>query len=108
MKFVVAMFRADDSIEPRERSRLIALLKNGGTTAEQTSRMTAPKVVQRAEAARMLGRSLRLVDSLARRGLLRRVKLPGQQRALGLRADDVQNLVESATVAADDAGKAAA
>lgn len=96
-----AIIRADQDADARTKARLIALIKsNGGAPAEQANKPTAPKVCTRAEAARQLGRSLRLVDSLARRGLIRRVKLPGQTRALGLRADDVGALVESSTVAA--------
>jgi hypothetical protein len=105
---IAALVRADKAADARTKARIIAASNSDGNATDQTNKPSAPKVCTRAEAARQLGRSLRLVDSLARRGLLRRVKLPGQQRALGLRADDVQNLVESATVAADDAGKAAA
>lgn len=105
---IMAMIRADQDADARTKAHLLALIRNGGTSADQVNKPSAPRVVTRAEAARQLGRSLRLVDSLARRGLLRRVKLPGQTRALGLRADDVAALVESATVATGEEGKAVA
>ena len=99
-----ALIRADDSLEARERMRLIALLKSGPRTETQTQ--LGPRVMPRAEVARTLGRSLRFVDGLARRGLLRRVKLRERKRAIGVRADDVLAFVESNTVAVGDDGKA--
>jgi hypothetical protein len=44
----------------------------------------------------MLSRSLRFVDTLAKRGVLNKVKLPGRQRALGFRQDEVLALIRGA------------
>ena len=98
----VAMIRADASLESRERTRLIAALKTGGTPPSDTTKPNGPRIYQRREAARLAGRSLRWVDSIARRGLVRRVKLPGNIRAVGIRADDLEKLIESATVAVEE------
>lgn len=96
-KSVVALIRADDSVEARERMRLIALLNDGPRTEPQAR--PGPCIYQRREASRLTGRSLRWIDSVCRRGLVRRVKLVGSKRAIGLRADDLDRLIEASTVA---------
>ena len=94
---VAALIRSDATIEPRARTRLLALIKSGGTPPE-TNRPTGPRIYHRREAARLAGRSLRWVDSIARRGLVRRVRMPGNIRAVGILAADLEKLIESATV----------
>ena len=103
LEFIKVGLKCDHTILPAERARLIALLKSEPKPEGQTAR---PSVMQRAEVARTLGRSLRFVDGLARRGLLRRVKLRERKRAIGVRADDVLAFVENNTVAVGDDGKA--
>jgi len=48
----------------------------------------------RKTAAAMLGRSPRLIDLLANRGVLPRVTLPGRVRAAGFRRSDVVALIK--------------
>lgn len=102
---VMALLRADATIDPRNRARMLAMLRRGpdAQTDAQTPR-TGPRVMQRAEAAAALGRTVRHIDHLARAGLLRRVRLPGRVRACGVRAEDVATLVESCTVEAGKGG----
>lgn len=104
LKTTVDVIRAglnsDPTISANDRVRLLTMLRNGtdAAAAPIPSSSRVIKVLRREEAADVLGRSLRFVDSLARRGLLRRVKLPDRKRACGVRADDVAALIEQYTV----------
>lgn len=85
-------FEADPTITAGDRSRLLALLRNGGTpqsksTAPPTD--NTPRLLRRAEVARRLACSLRTVDKLA----LKKIKLPGRQRAAGFLEADVNGLL---------------
>jgi hypothetical protein len=51
------------------------------------------RLMRRTEVARMLGRTIRSVDHLAREGVLKRVSLPGRSRAAGFRESDVLALI---------------
>jgi len=92
---VKASLAADSTITPIQRTRLLRVLR----TAEDPEppkpiAPTVPRVLQRREAAARLGRSLRFVDKLAAGGTLRKVKLPGRQRAIGFRESDVDALID--------------
>jgi hypothetical protein len=100
---IAALIRADPTVDTRERTRLLALLRQGGAPTTQQAATSPRRVIQRAEAAKLLGRSLRAVDAYARRGLIRRVILPGYKRALGVRADDLNTLIEASPVRIDTA-----
>jgi hypothetical protein len=51
------------------------------------------RVLTRIDVARRFNRSLRFVDKLAVEGILRRVKMPGRQRACGFLAEEVDRLM---------------
>ena len=87
------MFRADPSISTPERNRLLALLRNGGEA--KPTEPKPPRIMKRAEVARMLARSTRAVDLLARSGALPRVTLPGRTRSAGFREADVLALINA-------------
>jgi hypothetical protein len=55
------------------------------------------RLIRRAEAARLLARTTRAVDLLARGGVLKRVRLPGRSRGAGFRLSDVQRLLNDNT-----------
>ena len=86
--------RADPTVTPADRGRLLALVRNGGATPPAPAAPTGPRLIRRKEAARMLGTSTRTVDSLAADGKLARVRLPGRRRGAGFRVADVQALIE--------------
>ena len=81
--------------------RAMLLKDYGPPPPTEHNKPNGPRIYPRREAARLAGRSLRWIDSIARRGLVRRVKLPGSIRACGIRGDDLERLIESATVAAE-------
>jgi hypothetical protein len=60
-----AALRADPTVSPADRARLLAALRNGGNTSPAPAAPTGPRLIRRKEAARMLGTSTRTVDALA-------------------------------------------
>lgn len=91
-----AIFKADPSLTPLDRSHLIALLRNHGRTVAKKAEPShpEPRLIRRAEVARRLGCSLRAVDNWAHAGILRKVTLPGRVRAAGFREGDLVALIE--------------
>ena len=86
--------RADPTVSPAERARLLALLRQG----PEVPRPDAPpssidRILRRREAVTFWERSLRFVDRLAKDGILRRRLLPGRKRASGFLASDVMALI---------------
>lgn len=92
---VKALLKADPVLTPADRTRIVATIRNHGREDEAT-RPAAPaerRVLSRAEVARRFSRSVRFVDDLGKAGILRRVKLPGRQRACGFLADEVERVM---------------
>ena len=90
---VRVMLRADPSVSTSERNRLLALLRNGGEATPTEPK--PPRIMRRAEVARILARSTRAVDLLARSGTLPRVMFPGHTRSAGFREADVLALINA-------------
>jgi hypothetical protein len=86
--------RADPTISPQQRANLLTLMRRGeGPPKTEMPKPAAPRVLTRRATAQALDRSLRLVDRLAKEGVLQKVRLPGRQRAIGFLADDVHRLL---------------
>jgi hypothetical protein len=62
-------------------------------TPRPTAAREDDRLIRRAEAARLLARTTRAVDLLARGGVLKRVRLPGRSRGAGFRLADVMSLI---------------
>jgi hypothetical protein len=92
---VKALLKADPALTPADRARIVASVRNHGREVEEKQNGGPPekRILPRAEVARRFNRSLRFVDHLAKTGTLRRVKLPGRQRACGFLAEDVERLM---------------
>ena len=93
---VKAMLKADPSLTPQDRNRIMTLMTNHGHEPEKEDRQPLRKdtrILPRAEVARRFNRSLRFVDKLAAEGVLQRVTLPGRVRACGYREADVERLM---------------
>jgi predicted DNA-binding transcriptional regulator AlpA len=89
-----SIFAADPSIPVPDRSRLLALLRNGANAAKPvTATENVARIIRRAEAAHRLSRSLRFVDKLAASGVLPKRKLPGRMRASGFLESDLNELL---------------
>ncbi len=97
-----ALLRADPSLTPADRARIVGAMRNRDREGQPAGGAAAPKeprVLPRAEVARRFNRSLRFVDKLAGQGILRRVKMPGRQRACGFPAEEVDRLMAGEGVA---------
>ena len=99
LEILKAALRADETVTARDQARFLALLRNGPPRELAVPAVpTEARLVRRAEAARRLGGSLRLVDRLARDGILRKHRLPGRQRAQGILESDLVALLTAAPV----------
>ncbi len=87
-----AILKSDHTLPPDARNSLLRTLRQGPVT--QPKQEAQPRIVRRAEAARILSVSLRAIDAWASEGLLTKVKLPGRKRAAGFRETDVLALIE--------------
>jgi hypothetical protein len=82
--------KGDPSLTPTDRARLIALLRNGQAAPKvEPTAERVPRILRRAEVARRLSCSLRTVDKLP----IKKIKLPGRQRAAGFLESDVNTLL---------------
>jgi hypothetical protein len=91
-----AMLKADATLTADNRRDIINAI---GTVGQPPPMFDAvaiagANVVKRKEVAKMLGRSVRLVDMLAQTNALRRVKLPGRKRGCGFLLADVVALIK--------------
>ena len=91
---VRAALKADPTVSPADRGRLLTALRNGGATPPAPAAPTGPRLLRRKEAAAMLAVSKRTLDSLAAAGTLPRVTLPGRTRGAGFRESDLSALIE--------------
>jgi hypothetical protein len=93
LEIVRSGLKADPTITPLERARLLAALRQPAVQKPVPETSAEPRLVRRAEVARRLSCSLRMVDKLAASGVLAKRKLPGRLRASGFLASDVDNLI---------------
>jgi hypothetical protein len=92
LKIVRSGLEADPTLTPADRTRLMAGLRNGATPqskSESPPPDNTPRLLRRGEVARRLSCSLRTVDKLP----IKKVKLPGRQRAAGFLEGDVNALL---------------
>lgn len=98
LETIGSVLKCDTTLSPADRTRILAMLRNN---KEPSKIQTAPhpelRLVRRAEAARRLGCSLRLVDQLAQEGSLPKRKLPNRQRAAGFLESDLNDLIAART-----------
>jgi hypothetical protein len=90
-----AGLRADPTVTPKDRARLMASLRSGGETNPSPAPASdaPPRLLRRADVARRLACCLRVVDRLAADGKLKRIKLPGRSRSAGFLESDVNELL---------------
>jgi len=86
-----AIISADQSIDLSARNRILATISNPVST--NTDPNSGVRLIRRAEAAKILGRSIRAVDLLRSQGVLHQVTFPGRARGAGFRLSDVQALI---------------
>ena len=87
-----AGLKADPTISPSDRNRLLAMLRNGAAPGNPPAPPvdTGPRLLRRAEVARRLSVGLRTVDKLP----IKKFKLPGRKRAAGFLESEINALLE--------------
>lgn len=95
LQIISATLKADITIDPDSRKRILALLRTGGESRPTNTAKSAspPSIIRRAEAARRLAHSVRTVDYYIARGLLKVVRLRGQKRGIGIDANSLDELI---------------
>ncbi len=74
-----------------KRAQILKWIADGG---ESKFDRKPDRIVRRGEAAQRLAVSKRSIDLYATRGILNRVKMPGQSRANGYRESELEALIE--------------
>ncbi len=98
MDAVTAILRSDASLADADRKMLVGLIRGdrgiGGPNPTD-------RILRRREVAQLLGRSVKAVDRLSERGVLKRVIFPTCTKAAGFRLSDVARLVAGTGGSAD-------
>jgi len=87
-----AVYESDPARSKDDRETLLRTL---GLTEGTRAPAPCERMVSFEEAAERLNRTPATVHTLARRGILHKVVLPGFQRASGVLASDLENLLKS-------------
>src|ERR1043165_8235168 len=91
---IMAGLRADPTVPPADRARILVLLRQGPSGPKPNPEPTPePRLVRRKEAACRLGVSLRSLDKLAKEGILPKRVLPGRIRASGFLESTLAELI---------------
>ena len=90
---LTAMRAIYESDPARTRADREMLMKTLGLAEGQTEARPVERVVSFEEAARRLNRTPRSLHMMARRGVLRKAKLPGGTRCAGVLASDLDRLL---------------
>ena len=90
-----AGLKADPTITPAQRAKLLLLLRNGDKAQPERASVppAVPRVLSRRAVSERLGRSMRYVDRLCQCGILQKVTMPGRVRAIGFREEDVTRVI---------------
>lgn len=93
IEIIRAGLKADSTVTPEQRTRLIALLRSPVVPTHTAPVSFTPKLIKRAEVAMRLSCSTRTIDKMSADGVLRKCRLPGRKRAAGFLEQDVNVLI---------------
>jgi hypothetical protein len=86
---LTAILAADPSVTPEHRKAFLETALHTPNAAAHIGRS-----IRREEAGRLLGMSAKRVDQLARKGILRRVMVPGTTRSIGISESSIRAITE--------------
>jgi hypothetical protein len=94
-KILEATLKADASITPAERNKILKLARGESIPAPvQNGNDYSPRIYSRAEAAKLVGdKTTRFVDLLCRRGLLKKFTPKGNRRAIGVTSESLHSFI---------------
>ena len=93
-----AIIKTDPSVTPVRLKENTAFLRNGANHKSEppTAKVPAlPAIVRPAQAAVMLGRSVRSIHALCTQGLLKKATWPGRARAAGITQSSLTALLNA-------------
>ena len=95
MEAMRALLKADASLTPTDRARILTSIRNHGKESETPRAVAVAEtcIFTRTEVARRFNRSLRFVDDLAKAGALHRIRMPGRKRGCGFASEEVERLM---------------
>ena len=96
VKILDVTLRADSSVTPAERNRILKVIRGGELLPVPNGNSTnqPPKIYSRTEAARLLGqKSTRYIDLLTRKKLLQKFTAPGSRRAIGVTSQSLEKFL---------------
>jgi hypothetical protein len=102
IKAIRSILELDETVSQHQKKAIIRFLsevdpETFAPIGENPNRKD--RILLRAkEVASILSIDVRTVHLLSQTGVLRKVRLPGRERGIGFRADDVHQLVEDSTV----------
>lgn len=101
---IKAILRADPTVTPNDRVMIITAIRNHGRQATQPkpTEQQETRILRRAEVAKRMGCSLRMVDRMASEGMIQKVTLPGRKRACGFRLADIERLLTTESPATQE------
>src|SRR5262249_52360367 len=92
LEVIKAALRADNTVTPADRTRLVAILRSGAQAPQSAPAIPEPVRIVRRKAQR-LSCSLRLIDKLAVQGVLPRQTFNGRTRSCGFRSTDIDRSI---------------
>ena len=96
IELIRAGLKTDVTLNAADRTRLVALLRNGGAQPQSIPpAQDTPRIYSREQAAELLGnRTPRYVDQLCKRGLLKKFVPRGNVRAIGILGESLHQFIE--------------
>lgn len=91
-KAIEAIVAADSTVTVEQRAEILAAAR-GCRKSESKEAKPAVRILKRAEVAHRLGISPRGVDKLAAEGTLKKFRLSGRSRALGISSIELDKLL---------------
>src|SRR5262249_37458369 len=95
LEIIRASLQADASLTPKMRRDLLSLLRRGPETAGNgvSVNISKPAVVRPKAAAERLALTRRYVHELAAKGILEKVRIPGNKRATWISEASLNDLI---------------
>jgi hypothetical protein len=93
-RILEATLKSDETIAPAKRNAILRFARDGEAEPVQNVSEREPRIYSRAEAAKLLGgRTTRFVDLLTRKGCLKKFKIPGGVRSIGVTGESLRNFI---------------
>jgi len=96
IKLVRGVLETDETLTAKQRDAILNVCRDENGTDYPVRPPDPDRILRRGEVAKLLGRSTRAVDLLARQNLIKKIRLPGRARAAGFKLSAVTQFLENA------------